>query len=91
MAKLIKKFASGKILSIEDFTFNLINPIKQNKSFINSDKFSQEFNSNDLLEFKSMLLDDLKINEGQIEEDKGENIILKFLLESELNTEFMSR
>lgn len=81
MAKLIKKFASGKILSIEDFTFNLINPIKQNKSFINSDKFSQEFNSNDLLEFKSMLLDDLKINEGQIEEDKGENAEVLSILE----------
>ena len=88
MAKLVKKFASGKILSIEDFNFKLLNPIKQNKNFTNSDESSQEFKNDDfkLSEFKSVLLNDLKINdlkineEQKIEEDKGENSeILSFL------------
>ena len=88
MAKLIKKFASGKILSIEDFNFKLVNPIKQNKNFTNSDKSSQEFKNDDfkLSEFRSILLNDINTSnsntseEQKIEEDKGENSeILSFL------------
>lgn len=88
MAKLIKKFASGKILSIEDFNFKLVDPIKQNKNFTNSDKSSQEFKNDDfkLSEFRSILLNDINTSnsntseEQKIEEDKGENSeILSFL------------
>ena len=88
MAKLIKKFASGKILSIEDFNFKLVDPIKQNKNFTNSDKSSQEFKNDDfkLSEFKSILLNDINTSnsntseEQKIEKDKGENSeILSFL------------
>lgn len=88
MAKLIKKFASGKILSIEDFNFKLVDPIKQNKNFTNSDKSSQEFKNDDfkLSEFRSILLNDINTGnsntseEQKIEEDKGENTeILSFL------------
>lgn len=81
MARLIKKYASGKILSIEDFTFNLLDSIKQNKNLIKLDKFSQEFKNDDfkLPEFKSILLNDINTGnlntseEQKIEEDKGEN------------------
>ena len=81
MARLIKKYASGKILSIEDFTFNLLDSIKQNKNLIKLDQFSPEFK---LPEFKSILLNDINTDnsntgnsntpeEQKIEEDKGEN------------------
>ena len=88
MARLIKKYASGKILSIEDFTFNLLDSIKQNKNFIKPDKFSPEFK---LPEFKSILLNDINTGnsntgnsntseEQKIEEDKEENSeVLSFL------------
>ena len=81
MARLIKKYASGKILSIEDFTFNLVDSIKQNKNFIKLDQFSPEFKNDDfkIPEFKSILLNDTNTGnsntreEQKIEEDKGEN------------------
>lgn len=88
MARLIKKYASGKILSIEDFTFNLVDSIKQNKNFIKLDQFSPEFKNDDfkLPEFKSILLNDTNTGnsntseEQKIEEDKGENSeVLSFL------------
>ena len=86
MARLIKKYASGKILSIEDFTFNLVDFIKQNKNPIKLDKFSQEFKNDDfkLPEFKSILLNDINTGtyeEQKIEEDKGKNSELLSFLE----------
>lgn len=88
MARLIKKYASGKILSIEDFTFNLVDSIKQNKNLIKLDQFSPEFKNDDfkLPEFKSILLTDTNTGnsntseEQKIEEDKGKNSeVLSFL------------